>query len=396
MNSTIDSVVCAACGCLCENVTVRIEHGVISEVDGACKLCAERLIGQTAGEANSPRIQSASDILAQSRAPLVYGMNDSTVEAQRAAIALAERLGAIIDLAIPDFHRASLQATQSVGLSTCTLGEVRQRADVVVFWGSDPSVTHPALLERISSPRVAGRYVVSIDSKTPGYSVDEFLQVDAEGTMAALAALRANVAGVALDAVHQQHEQLQRLATRLLGAEYSVVFFGPGVGGVVELESLFRLVRQLNEQSRCVAIGLGGTQCENVLTWQTGYPHAVNFAAGYPQYDPIGYTANTVLERGQVDAAVVINGHGLLELSDRALVHLERIPVILLDWPDSHWSIKAKVKINIALPGVHCAGTVFRMDAVPICMRAIFLDSPLPTAECILTAIHQGIHASCV
>lgn len=395
MNATIGNVVCAACGCICENVTVRVEHGMITEVDGACKLCTDRLVGQTAGETNSPRIQSAIDILAQSRAPLVYGMTGSTVEAQRAAIALAEHIGAIIDPAIPRFHRAALQAMQSAGLSTSTLGEVKQRADVVIFWGGDPSAAHPKLMKRFLVPRVQGRYVTAIGDQFPDHSVDEFVQIEMADNMAALATLRAGVEGVELDSDFDHLQKLGSLAERLKQADYAVIFFGPGVGGVAEFESLFQLVRQLNKRSRCVAIGLGGTQNENVLAWQTGYPHAVNFTAGYPQFDPLRHAANTVLERGQVDAAVVINSEGLTELSMDARAQLDRIPVILLDWPDSHGTVQAEVKVDIALPGVHCAGTVFRMDGVPIKMQTLF-DSPLPTAESILTAIHQGVSPSCV
>ena len=37
----------------------------------------------------------------------------------------------------------SVMAQQVVGKVTCTLGEVRNRADLVIFWGSDPLVSHP-------------------------------------------------------------------------------------------------------------------------------------------------------------------------------------------------------------------------------------------------------------
>ncbi len=42
------------------------------------------------------------------------------------------------------------RAAQSTGLVTSTLGEVRQRADVVILWSADPSTTHPRHFERYS------------------------------------------------------------------------------------------------------------------------------------------------------------------------------------------------------------------------------------------------------
>ena len=39
-------------------------------------------------------------------------------------------------------------AVQAVGESTATLGEIKNRSDLVVYWGSDPLVSHPRHLER--------------------------------------------------------------------------------------------------------------------------------------------------------------------------------------------------------------------------------------------------------
>jgi formylmethanofuran dehydrogenase subunit B len=178
-------------------------------------------------------------------------------------------------------------------------------------------------------------------------------------------------------------------------ANYSVIFFGPEIGGVAEIETLFLLVRQLNAKSRSAAIGLGGTLCESVLTWQTGYPCGVNFALGYPRYDPYAYSTNTLLERGEVDAVLVIGSEGLEELSPAAQARLAKLPVILLASTGSTSSLNPAVCITTALAGVHCGGTIFRMDGVPLKLRAI-RDSSLPTAASLLTAIQGGVCSSCV
>ena len=46
-------------------------------------------------------VDAAAAILRQARAPLVYGLGQTSCEAQRRAVALAEAVGAVIDLAAP-------------------------------------------------------------------------------------------------------------------------------------------------------------------------------------------------------------------------------------------------------------------------------------------------------
>jgi formylmethanofuran dehydrogenase subunit B len=399
MNALIRDLTCAGCGCICEDISVHIAKGVIAEVEGACVLCKEQLLGQTAGEAEPPKIAEAIEILAEARSPLIYGLAGSTVETQRAAVALAETLGATIDFALPDFHRSSLQAMQSVGISTCTLGEIRQRADVIIFWGADPVGTHPRLFERFIDPVgqfvASRRYVVSVGRQPPNHPADEFVQIDPADNLAALSTLRAAVAGIELSGAASYSEQLRELGQRLVNAEYCVIFFGPDINGVAEIESLFRLVRQLNARSRCAAIALGGTQCENVLSWQTGYPCCVNFALGYPRYEPDRYSANSVLERRETDAVVLVGSEGISQLSPEAQKQIVNLPVVLLEFPGCRTPWLPLVQIVTARAGVHYDGTVFRMDGVPIKLRAV-LDSPLPTPAAILTDIQQGVCASCV
>ena len=85
----------------------------------------------------------AADLLRAASSPLIYGMSRSSTEGQRAAIALGERIGATIDTTASLCHAPSVMALQEVGESTCTLGEVKNRADLVIFWGSNPVVEPP-------------------------------------------------------------------------------------------------------------------------------------------------------------------------------------------------------------------------------------------------------------
>ena len=149
----------------------------------------------------------AAELLRAARYPLVYGLSRSTTEAQRAAIALAEKLGGTIDTTASTGHAPSLMALQQVGESTCTLGEIKNRADLVVFWGSDPVVTHPRHMERYSVDAVgrwvsgrAGRFVVVVDDHETESAkrADLFVPVPSGRNWEALWTLRMLCRGLAL------------------------------------------------------------------------------------------------------------------------------------------------------------------------------------------------------
>jgi formylmethanofuran dehydrogenase subunit B len=412
MTTTIDNVTSAACGLVCEEITLRIDKQRIVEVNNACPLCTARLKGRSLDEGPQFKvkghdvsqvvaIERAAEILADAKSPLIYGLAGSTVETQRAAVALADLLGATIDPAIPTFHRDAIVALQSVGISTCTLGEIKQRADVVVLWGAEPDKTHPRLFERFLHPPgtffPGKRRFISIKSSFK-QNVDLTFNIDQKNMLAAIVALRAIVTGIEIEpksVAGIDVDQLKQFAEWLQEANYSAILFGPGIGGQAEIESLFLLVRQLNNRSRCVTMGLGGPQIENVLTWQTGYPCGVNFALGYPRYDPYAFSANVLLEREEVDAILIVGSQSIESLSPVARTKLSQLPSILLDDAGQAAVFAPTAQIATALSGVHTGGTVFRMDGVPLKLRAI-CDSGLPTAASILSAIQQGVGSSCV
>ncbi len=175
MPTTFTDVACTVCGSVCDDLRVTVAGGRVLSADGACRLAKpwfEALNDPqppVAEIADSPvslaeAYTRAAELLTASRYPLIYGLSRSTTEGQRAAVALADKLGATIDTTASTGHAPSIMALQQVGESTCTLGEVKQRADVVIFWGSDPLVTHPRHIDRYCPPR-PGRTIVVVDTR---------------------------------------------------------------------------------------------------------------------------------------------------------------------------------------------------------------------------------------
>ena len=320
---------------------------------------------------------------------------------------LAEQIGANIDTTASVCHGPSIMAIQQVGESTCSLGEVRNRADLVIFWGADPAVSHPRHLERYSGeatglfvPRGrADRTIVVVDTKRTATSelADLFIQVPGEGDFEVIWALRQLLGGIDLPRtldVGVPLEQLRELVTHMTRCRYGVVFFGLGLAqsgsGHANVEALLRLVEDLNGVTRFTArrLRIPGdvAGADSVLCWMTGFPFAVNYSRGYPRYNPGEYSANELLPRGEADACLLVGSESLADLSANAQRAVRHLPTIVLDYPNATTTPEATVHITTAIYGIHAPGTAYRMDEVPIPLRQL-MPASHPTDDEVLNAI---------
>ena len=179
---------------------------------------------------------------------------------------------------------------------------------------------------------------------------------------------------------------LIELARRMKSCRFGIVFFGLGLSmtrlGQHNVGALLLLVRDLNAWTRFCARRLrypgDVTGADTVLLWQTGYPFSVNFSRGYPRYNPGEFSAQEMLERGEVDACLLVGSEGLARFSPAAVEQLRRIPTIVLDHPTVEPMISPTgSSFTTAVYGIHQRGTAYRMDGVPIPLRA-FLPTSYP------------------
>ena len=127
-----------------------------------------------------------------------------------------------------------------------------------------------------------------------------------------------------------------------------------------------------------------------MLTWQSGYPFAVIFARGYPQYGPGEFSAVDVLVREEVDAALILASDPIAHFPSLAASQLKRIPTIVLDPTMNLTAQIAHVFLSYELLRVGAAGTSYRMDNVPIRLRAV-LTSACCTDETVLDELIEAI-----
>ncbi len=147
---------------------------VVLQPPGWSTSCRRR--SSTAGPPHvDAALEAAAAILDRADMPLVYGLGNSTCESQRAAMMLAERIGGVIDSHTSLTHGPTKIAGQLVGKLTCTLGEVMNRADLVVYWGTNPVETPPAPLHQVHADaegQVRARRTQGSDDGAGGRSRD--------------------------------------------------------------------------------------------------------------------------------------------------------------------------------------------------------------------------------
>ena len=425
MAQTLTDYVCTACGCLCDDLTLTVEGRRITRVEPPCPVAAAFFLTERPAPpaaaliAGQPAtvdaaLARAAEILQAASAPLLLGLQHATVDAQRAAVALADRLGGTID---PTDERGRSQnhaAIQTLGAVTATLGEVAGRSDLIIYWNCDPAATHPRHVERIARhpyttpgehPTPHRVIVVAPSRNATSKLVDESLTLRAGSDLAALAVVRAILAARTPAEIKIDDEanverqtgasiaQWAYLAQRLKHARYAAIFYAPDktdpAGPDAVAQSITELVRDHHRHARAVALPLGepgnAPGAAQVLTWQTGFPAAVSFAAGYPQSLPGESTAAAILDRGETDVAIILGADPLnpatSALTASAQNRLQQIPTIVFDDQPTATAQQAAVAIFTPTFGIETAGNVFRSDNIALPLHAAIPPNRTTTEE---------------
>jgi formylmethanofuran dehydrogenase subunit B len=295
------------------------------------------------------------------------------------------------------------------GKVSCTLGEVKNRADFMIYWGGNPAECHPRHFTKYSLTQ-KGRYVpngrkdrtmvlVDIRETPSAKAADLFLQIRPTKDFEVVTILRALIKNqrVTEEAVAETGltlEQLRDLVERMKGAKFGVIFFGMGLsmtrGKHMNSAAVLALAAEMNAFTKFVAMPMRGhgnvTGADVVMRWTTGYPFGINLCRGYPRFNPGEFSTVDLLVRGDNDAALILGADPGATMPQPAIDHLARIPTIVLDPKVTHTSRLARVHITTAATGISAGGTVYRMDEIPLPLRPA-LKSPYPTDEEVLRRI---------
>ena len=124
----------------------------------------------------------------------------------------------------------------------------------------------------------------------------------------------------------------------------------------MNVAALLALTRELNSFTKFSAMPLRdhGNEAgsDNVLSWTTSYPFALDFSRGYPRYNPGEYTGADLLVRREVDAALIVGSDPASTMPRAAVEHLARIPTVVLDPRVTATSRLARVHITTSAAGI--------------------------------------------
>ena len=451
----VKAVTCPVCGCLCDDIELTIKNGKIVKVKKGCAMCESKFLGynnehrilkplirkngKLVETSFEEAIKRAAEILAKANYPILYGWSSTSCEATRVGIELAEEIGGVIDNTAVVCHGPSILSIQDIGISSCTLGQIRHRADLIVYWGSNPWSAHPRHIERYTtfsegrfqksawkgyvakikastvkkkvesalrrvffkktpSPQPKkglpptmfreGRKLIVVDvRRTKSAEIaDYFIQVEPNKDYELLQALRAlirdreidvdKVAGVPV-------EYLEEVADLMIRCNFGILFFGVGLtmsqGKLKNIDAALSLVRDLNMRTKFAIMPMRGhfnvTGANTVSTWQTGYPYAVDFSLGYPRYNPGETSVMDILLNEESDASLIVASDPVANFPKKAAQHLVRNPLIVIDPHMNPTAQMADVVFPSAFVGIEESGTAYRMDHVPLPLKKI-VDPP--------------------
>ncbi|MFX1375768.1 MAG: formylmethanofuran dehydrogenase subunit B [Promethearchaeota archaeon] len=409
----------AVCGTLCDDleVDVDIKENKVVEVRNGCQIGTKKYFASNPSDHRYERplikengtfkevswdeaLNKAADILVNTKRALLYGFSSTECDAQGKGVELAEILGAILDNTASVCHGPSLLAIQDVGAPTSTLGEYKNRADLVLFWGCNPVHAHPRHLGRYSE-FVRGyfrkdgrndRYIIVVDPRNTHTAqiADLFVRVNPSEDYELINAIRAILRGTELDGKEVSGvpmEDIVALVDKLKSCKFGVIFFGMGLTQSLahhrNIDAAICLVRELNDYTKFLLTPMRGhynvAGANQVFSWQTGYSYSIDFSKGYPRYNPGEFSSVDVLMRDEIDASLIVASDPASNFPAASVKNLFKHPLISIEPHHTPTSVNADVILPPAIAGIECEGTAYRMDSVPLRLRKV-KDAP---GECL-------------
>jgi formylmethanofuran dehydrogenase subunit B len=427
----VENCTCAFCGCNCDDlvylvkggkvkgeleegivVSGYVEGGHVVGVRHACRLGASKVMEDMDQRLLVPMIRDddgnlvetdwdtalnkAAELIAGAVRPVFYGWSETSIETMKYGLELGELVGAVLDNQATICHGPSLQAVQNAGYPVMTLGETKNRADMVVYTGNNAMNSHPRHLARYSTfPRgyfrKRGRFDRTLVTMDPRYTdtakmSDIWIGFEQNGDYEFYNAMRAVLKGKKLkkDIISGiPKEDIEELVESMKKVQFGALFFGLGLTHTLSkqrnIDIAISLIQDLNKFAKWNLIPMRGHFNVNgfniFMAYEQGFPYGVDFARGYPRY--MNGETNTIdlLTREEPDVFMVIAADPGAHFPSGANRHLANIPVIQID---IHWGPSTELA-DIVLPGsfiaVEAAGTSYRMDGVPIYMKKA-IDKP--------------------
>ena len=408
------------CGIGTDDLNIQVDGVNLKVVANGCAVntpafeqpitdTSPRIAGQVVDMESA--VKKAADLLRDTKQPVIGGCA-SDVNGMRALLALADKTGAVVDSSAFNNARRNLLAMQDSGWMNTTLAELKNRCDLLLIVGTDLEGFSPRFFERylwndeaMFLENTSQREVIYLGkapsgdaSTSPSGQKAQVLacaDADLPDVVAVLSALvkkqplqAESVGGIATS-------DLQAIADKLRAAKYSVVLWGAAAlaydQAELTVQAICNIVKDINMQdTRCSGFPLGGKEgdqtANQVCGWTTGYPARVNFAKGYPVYDPFLYDSQAMVSNGEADALLWVNA-----FNTGAEPPQSDIPTVVIGRSGMTFEKEPDVFIPVGTPGIDHSGHAYRLDNVVAIRLKKLRDSGLPCTSEVLHAIEQAL-----
>lgn len=411
-------VSCPFCGILCDDLVIQNQAGKLKVLENGCHKSITAFEQEVPD--NSPKLKSknaslddaidaACNILKKSHTPLIAGLGSDTAGI-RQAMHLADKTGAVLDHMHGDALIRNTLVLQDLGWITTTMSEIRNRADLIIFAGTD-ATNYPRFFERVVWNKQSMFKLNNDDRKivyigdglntkagtSPNGKRPTNLNCKTEQIGEIISSLHALVTGATLDVKEVagiKIKTLETLAKQMQSAKYGVIVWSPGELDIphaeLTIQNFCEIVKYLTRVTRFAGFSLSGnngsTTANSVCAWQSGYPLRVNFNKGYPDYDAHHYSTSNVLKKKEVDSLLWISS-----FSSNINTPHASIPTIVLGTADTKLDFKPDVFIPVSTPGVDHTGQLFRTDSSVALPLKKVRQSPFASVDSILKQIIERI-----
>jgi formylmethanofuran dehydrogenase subunit B len=308
-------------------------------------------------------IAEAGKLIAASARILIAGLG-TDVAGARAAIALAQRTGAIVDHMNSEGVLRDLDVMRSSGVMMTTPTECHVRADTLLLAGPLRGTARDQLLQHVigngqakdGQPRrilwlCPGPDLLTLADAIAATPIGR----EHDDLPGLLAALRAHVAGRPTGKTCVSSKLLRQVSATLKQTRFGTAIWSGAELDPLVIEMLCGLVGDLNATTRFSGLPLApeanAIGVLHVCGWMTGFPMRTSFGRGSSHHDPWLFDGRRLVTSGEVDCVVWISAY-----RNEAPPWREALPTIALTTQGTAFYAPAHVHITVGCPGIDHSG----------------------------------------
>jgi formylmethanofuran dehydrogenase subunit B len=408
------------CGLGTDDLVIQVDGVALKVIENGCSVNTpffEQPLTDTQPRVNGKDVSlsvaaaRAAELLRDTTQPLIGGCA-TDVNGMRSLLALADRIGAVVDNMNFTAARNNFLALQDSGWMNTTLAEVKNRCDFLLVVGCDLEAFGPRFFERYIWPKDAmfvespehreviylGKLPSGTASTTPKGKKAIAFECSPDDLPEVIAVLRALVKAKPISARFVggiAQVDLQTIADKLKAAKYGVITWAAGAlafrQAELTVQTLSEMIKDINDLgTRCSGLPLAGKEgdqtANQVCGWTTGYPARTRFSRGYPEYDPFLNDLQFMIENNEADALLWVQA-----FNSRSVPPDTYLPTIVIGRSGMVFEKEPDVFIPVGTPGIDHAGHAYRMDNVVAIRLKKLRDSGLISSAQALDAINQSL-----